>query len=877
MNHPDDAQLAELAEGTLKGETLEGVEGHVSQCETCRLMLAQLLKALVPEASSSGPHKGLVIGRYVVLEPIGAGALGEVFAAWDTTLQRTVALKWLYPSVREADRPQQRERLILEARALAKVQHPNVVAVHDVEAQGSHDVIVMELVANAKSLRGTMSEGRPWKDVLPVFLDAARGLIAAHAASVIHRDFKPDNVLVDPSGRVRVADFGLARSGSHATAVDAASKRSTLSGTPAYLAAERWQGADATELSDQFSFCAALYECLGGKLPFDEKDPGRRIAQMKVGAAPLATVPSAISQVVVRGLAFEPEQRWPSMAALSAALSTASHRPERIRAGLALAAVVTLALGSAVLAIRQAAGRCDDVAMPIDAAWNTARKEKVSAAFLATNHPAAAELTPRVLAAADAVATSLSSLRRAACEATNRQGESEAALALRDGCLQRRVADFAALVTVFESADRKMVERAIGALEQLPSAKECLDVAALAAIDPLPASRALVDAAAQKVSRVRALRLAGKTKDSAALAEEAVTEARAAAWRPLLAEALGEAGSTLERLQKGDEARAKYLESLNLAFASNDLPEAYSAAVGLAYLDGVNGTRLQAAEAWVAVANGLIEPAGLKGTASATRVGNAIGVIHVRNNRHAEAVKTFADLARQLEALGMKKTVAYARVLANANGALREIGKPDEALALSKESLQIMEAALSPNHPDVSTATNNIGSALADMKKYDEADPYFRRTVELRTKLFGADSPVLATPLYNLGELAFRRGDGETALTEYGRARELIEKAQGPDADDVFDARMGEGLAMGLLAHHQQSLDVLDATLPELMKRKLPAWNIAQAQLGIARALKALNKDLPRAKELAKAVAALEGERHAEQRAEAVDLLTRLP
>lgn len=875
MSHPDDAQLAELAEGTLKGATLESVEAHVSQCETCRSMLAQLLKALVPEVAASGPHKGLVIGRYVVLEPIGAGALGEVFAAWDTTLQRTVALKWLYPSVREADRPQQRERLILEARALAKVQHPNVVAVHDIEAQGSHDVIVMELVANAKSLRGTMSEGRPWKDVLPVFLDAARGLIAAHAAGVIHRDFKPDNVLVDASGRVRVADFGLARSGAHG--LDAASKRSTLSGTPAYLAPERWQGADATELSDQFSFCAALYECLGGKLPFDEKDPARRVEQMKAGAAPLSSVPSAISQVVLRGLAFEPSQRWPSMAALSSALFTASHRPDRIRAGLALAAVVTLALGSAVLAIRQSAGRCDDVAAPIDAAWTAARKETIRSAFLATRHPGAAELTPRVIAAADAVAANLSSLRRTACEATSKQGESEAALALRDGCLQRRVADFTALVTVFEAADSKMVERAIGALEQLPSAKECLDVAALAAMDPLPTSRVLVDAARQKVSSVRALRLAGKTKDSGALAVEAVTEARAAAWRPLIAEALNESGSTAERLQKFDDSRANYLEALNLALASNDLPEAFNAAVDLAYLDGVNGARLQAAEAWVAVSKGLIEPAGLKGTASATRVLNAIGIIFVRSNRHEEAVKTFAELAKDLEALGLKNTVGYARALANANGALRETGRPDEALALSKESLAIMEAVLSPNHPDVSTATNNIGSALADLKKYDEAEPYFRRTVDIRTTLLGPDSPTLATPLYNLGELALRRGDGETALEQYGRARVLIEKSQGPDADDVFDAKMGEGLALGLMAHHQESLNVLEATLPELVKRKLPASNVAQAQLGIARALVALKKDLPRAKELAKTVAALEGERHAEQRTEAAELLTRLP
>ncbi len=868
--HPDDAQLAELAQGSLGGAAQESVEVHVAQCASCRSMLVQLLKVFAPAAPSQpGPHKGLVIGRYVVLEPIGAGALGEVFAAYDTTLERTVALKWLYPSVRDADRPAQRERLILEARALAKVQHPNVVAVHDVEAQGAHDVLVMELVAHGTSLRAAAT--RTWRDTIAIFAQAAAGLAAAHAAGVVHRDFKPDNVLLDPTGRVRVADFGLARAEAAGGGGDATGKASTLSGTPAYLAPERWEGTAATPAADQYSFCASLYECLAGRLPFDARDPAQRMAAMRAGPPPLPNVPAAVEKVVRRGLAFDPAQRWPSMHELQGALGATLGRGDGLRAAVAVAALGVLALGSAAVAFTQSAGRCDGAGASVASAWSPARAAKVKAAFLATGHPGAGALGERTVAGLDALAKELAALKVTACEA----GESEATRALREACLVRRVDDLGALAGVLEGADKKGVERAVGAIEQLPAARDCLDVAAQAQVEPMPAApatRTQLAALGQVVSQVRALRLAGKTADSAKLGEDAAGKARALGWRPLIAEALVEWGNALERLGRLDDAKARYEEAVRLALAANDLAEAYAGAVGLAYVEGVSSGRALAAEAWVTLAQGLIAPAGLSGTMEATRVMNAQGIVQLKTNQHLEAAKTFGRLAVELVRLGQGESVNHARILQNSNGALRELGEPALALARSKESLAIMERVLSPDHPDVATALNNIGSALADLKQYAEAEPYYRRCVELRSKLYGSEAPMLATPLYNLGELAFRRGDGMTALTEYARSRMLIEKARGADDDDAWDARMGEGLALGLLGRHGESLTTLEAVLPELVKRKLPAWNVAQAKLGIAQALKALQKEPARVAALAKEVAALQGERHAEQRVAAAAL-----
>jgi serine/threonine protein kinase len=236
MSHPSDSLLAEFAQGDLAGAPLGDVEQHLSGCGDCRGLVAQLVKVLGP-AEAHGPHKGLVVGRYVVLDAVGAGALGEVYSAHDSTLERTVALKWLYPSVLGKDREALRARLLSEARALAKVQHPNVVVVHDVLAHDGADVIVMELVQRARSLRVALGPKTAWQATVSHFIAAADGLAAAHTAGVLHRDFKPDNVLLDGAGRVVVVDFGLARVSDVTPPGAAASPtHSTIAGTPAYLA-----------------------------------------------------------------------------------------------------------------------------------------------------------------------------------------------------------------------------------------------------------------------------------------------------------------------------------------------------------------------------------------------------------------------------------------------------------------------------------------------------------------------------------------------------------------------------------------------------------------------------------------------------------------
>src|SRR6185503_11608427 len=287
-----------------------------------------------------------MVDRFVVDGVLGVGGMGVVYAARDPELGRRVALKLLREE--SSDR---RERLAREAQALARVAHPNVCAVYDI---GTHDgrlFIAMELVEGQTLGRWARAQHRPWREVVAVFAAAARGLVAAHGAGVIHRDFKPDNVLVGDDGRVRVTDFGLASWVPEATprssddAVDL-TRTGALLGTPRYMAPEQHAGEPADERSDQWSFAAALHEALYGQLPF-AGNTASELAEAKAAGRlapvpPGRRVPRWLERLVRRGLAVRRADRWPSMTAVVEALER-----RRARRHLAWAAAL---LGAAAVA-----------------------------------------------------------------------------------------------------------------------------------------------------------------------------------------------------------------------------------------------------------------------------------------------------------------------------------------------------------------------------------------------------------------------------------------------------------------------------------------------------------------------------------------------
>ena len=321
--------------------------------------------------------EGGKVGRYVIERRLGAGGMGVVYAARDTALGRDVALKIVRP---RADVDAMQARLRREAKAMARLSHRNVVPVFDI---GTHDgqlFIAMELVAG-DTLRSWVVRPRPWRRVVQLFAKAGRGLEAAHAAGLLHRDFKPDNVVVGQGDEPRITDFGLARDvgdGGAQGSVPPATEdelslvtaTGSLAGTPAYMAPEQLLGRTSGAAADQFSFCVSLFEALYGMRPFRPAAPRPEglIAEVRAGriVRPASRgVPRWVHQVLVRGLAFEAAQRWPSLAALVDALE-GRRRARRMRiAGAVAAAAVVVAGGVGIAAALRGPGgaRCADIAL----------------------------------------------------------------------------------------------------------------------------------------------------------------------------------------------------------------------------------------------------------------------------------------------------------------------------------------------------------------------------------------------------------------------------------------------------------------------------------------------------------------------------------
>jgi tetratricopeptide (TPR) repeat protein len=363
--------------GQLADPQLRAVEAHLDTCASCRSLVAYAGRDPAPVAdASAAPDAPGLIGRYRILRTVGSGGMGTVCAAQDPDLDRVVALKLVDPSLAATEATALRARLAREAQAMARLAHPNVITVHDIGSFGDRLFIAMEYVEGG-TLRWWLRSAPRGRDAVVEMLTAAgRGLAAAHAAGVVHRDFKPDNVLVGTDGRVRVTDFGLARLQT-AAASDAAgeagqpharegttslSRSGALVGTPAYMAPEQFRGEPADERSDVFSFCATAWEALYGARPFSGRDLTELRAAVCSADLPARPqqpkLPDRLHEAIAGGLHADPERRWPSMTALLAEIE-GSVRPEirpsrraRIAVAFAVAVAVLAAGGAAMLALR---------------------------------------------------------------------------------------------------------------------------------------------------------------------------------------------------------------------------------------------------------------------------------------------------------------------------------------------------------------------------------------------------------------------------------------------------------------------------------------------------------------------------------------------
>ena len=362
----DDEALYALARGELVETELQRVEAHLKDCADCRAVLAEAARSLEPAATEAGADERgpTSIARYQIVALLGAGASGVVYRAFDPQLKRAVAVKLLRPELHGAA-PEQSERMLREAQAMARLSDPHVVAVYDVGLHEGTVYLVMEYIDGHTLSEWQRTEPRTTDQILKVFADAGRGLAAAHQKGLVHRDFKPENVLVAQDGRAKVTDFGLARESEQwlrersiddQASTELYAPTRGLVGTPAFMAPELFEGRRASPHSDQFAFCVALFVALFERHPFKAGEGialSELITRVRAGTLLKPPLPNASSErlfgVLRRGFAASPPARFDDMPELLAALERAAHRRRR---GLVVGVVALFLLAAAAAVLR---------------------------------------------------------------------------------------------------------------------------------------------------------------------------------------------------------------------------------------------------------------------------------------------------------------------------------------------------------------------------------------------------------------------------------------------------------------------------------------------------------------------------------------------
>ena len=791
MDCPEENVLLDFVRGDLPEAQTEEVEAHIDTCPLCSAVLAELAKLEgpppdsdvvaeiaitagddirtgdLPESADDNKKKrrkkrvapllleGDKVGRYVILHKVGEGGMGVVYAAYDPELDRKVAIKLLLSNEGGSPKEQEeaRTRLMREAQAMAKLSHANVITVHDVGQFRGQVFVAMEFIEGTTLTRWRKAVPRDWKSILRVFRLAGRGLAAAHKAGLVHRDFKPDNVLLSVGGkdvsRVIVTDFGLARSmaGQTDAFASVASVESTpvlsaqltqtgaLVGTPAYMAPEQLAGERSDHLADQFSFCVALYEALYGERPFAGRVLSELMSNVSTGsvrAAPRAvSLPGWIRRAVLKGLATEPEERHVSMDALLAALARDPRRLWR-RWGAVVLPSAVLAIG--LIAYQADSGStntyCDDVAGHLRGRWDRGTKKAIKSAFTSTGKPYADSVWETTQRHLDAYAERWVELQRAACKADLEAEQPQSLLALRMSCLDRHLQEFGALTEVLAQPDGATVERAIDAVTALPDPSACEDVDRLTSrIAGLadPTARKVREELDVVIARAQVLQATGRYGEAQATAEDALARAEEAGDRWVAADAYTGLGDIADMEGRGKEAEKLYHAAMSAALASDNARVVVRVAIGLLWVGGSSGQSVADAERWYA-----------HGAAALERLGEQ------------------AELAAQLH------NALAASLLAQQAF--------EDAESHMRTALQLRTTAFGADHPSLNSTWTNLGRLYASQRRYDEALAAFERAHALTEQEYGMHHPQVARTLDNLGSVHGQR-------KEYGKAQEKLELA----------------------------------------------------------------------------------------------------
>ncbi len=751
----------------------------------------------------------LVDGTYRVVRTIGAGGMGVVYEAIDLVLHRSVALK-----VHDTLRSEHADRMWREARAMARLNHPNVVTVHEVGTHDGRVFIAMELVHGSNARDWVRRGERSWREIVEVYLQAARGLAAAHAVGIVHRDFKPDNVLVGADGRVRVGDFGLARDAAMSTTAladiasvpeHALTKTGATMGTPAYMAPEQARGGVVDARSDQFAFCVALYEALYGHRPF----AGDTLGEVLENAAnhrvqpPTRGAPRRLFETIVRGLAPDPDDRHRDMVSLAHALQESGGSR-----GWLLGAGAVAAIGVGALWISRD-DPCAGVDAPVRETWNAQRAAALEQAFVRTDFAGASSAAKRVAAGLDAWVGAWARQRREACEAARVRAElGEARLELRIDCLERARRRTTLLVDALVQADTNAVVRADEAIDGLPRLEVCEDALALAELEPIaPEDRRDAEALRQRMEAIGLALALGRGDSEREALDAVVRDAEATGYAVLAGEARRLRGALAFADRRRAEAEEDFASAVALASRSGDTDLAVDAMIGVARSrassDTVESLR------WLATAEALAERHGWARDRIA-EVELARAEVSFVGDRPIDAETS----ARRALAAAPEGTRLHADALNVLGSALFHQRRLSEAVEVHREAIALAERVRGTEHPAVAVPLASLAVALEELGRLDEALEAARRGLALRRAAYGEDAPIVASSLMRIAETLRLRGELAASYDAYERALAIYE-ARRPHEDEAWIMTASNMVSLlGDMGELQRAKELIDTALP---------------------------------------------------------------
>gem|GEM_PF-993210 len=737
---------------------------------------------------------GSTIGRYIVEDRLGAGAMGVVYKARDPKLGRDVAIKMSHAS--QGSSPRGAERFAREARAMAALHHPHVVQVYDYGVRDGDGFLVMELL-EATTLTAWLETNPSEEARMRALRQAGEGLAAAHDAGLVHRDFKPGNVLITREGVAKVTDFGLARAygddeSSSGPSPVFASERSgsggsntvtahgVVIGTPAYMSPEQHRARPLTPQSDQYSFCLTAYEVLAGSRLF-EAPTLARLEMLKDDGPALDAfrgLPLAVSRALRRGLQPRARDRFRDVRAL---LDAMQRRPLRVWGAICAGLVLPVAL----LALPP--GNRGEVACGDDASalWNDEHRDAVRAVFVRSSSPGAAEAGTRVLEMLDDEAADWASAKREACGLTASERD------IAEACLARRRLDFEQTRDRIAVRNAVSVDSAVATVSRLSDVDECLQPmsARLEAARMDPRTRAYLDEVDRRRAGAREAFRLGDRMAAVGELDAALMAARQIEPPALRAGPLSEVGNMLDTAGEGERGSEVLREAYDHAASADDDRAAASAAIRLIWVEGVTLGHIDEGRRWAREAETRMERFTARPDMAAAKFTNLAAIaqregdldqslaLMLRANAVGDADSGEVSTAKRRIVLLM----AQARRQHNIGTLHYYLGDYDEALPAFQASVAASRAARGVGHPDSVDALEGVARSAEALGDLDLARVSAKSMIRIIEEHRGPAHPSVATAKRALASVEYAVGDLEEVGRLFASIVELLDAQEDRD------------------------------------------------------------------------------------------------